>query len=170
MIANRVMTTQHMEDSQTETKRLIDKLRSQERQEALGAVFALRQRGLLTDGSMKMAYLARASLEDAPLEGADLAGVVLWEADLVGTNLAGANLAGAFLLDADLSVAVLKGANLEGAILCGADLEYADLRWTELSGARLDRALLPDQSLWSPRTDMGRFTDPSHPDFWDPTL
>jgi len=29
-------------------------------------------------------------------------------------------------------------------------------------------AILPDGSKWTPDTDMTRYTDPNHPDFWQP--
>jgi uncharacterized protein YjbI with pentapeptide repeats len=54
------------------------------------------------------------------------------------------------LTDTDLSLS-----NLEGAFLTDAYLENADL----------GEAILPDGSKWTPETDMGRFTDGSHPNF-----
>jgi len=42
-------------------------------------------------------------------------------------------------------------------------------------GAHLERAklaehtTLPDGTRWKPDTDLARFTDPDHPDFWRPS-
>ena len=35
------------------------------------------------------------------------------------------------------------------------------------SGKIVVRWLLPDGSQWTPETDMARFTDPEHPDYWN---
>jgi len=125
------------------------------------------------------AILAKANLQGANLRGAKLQGAILAEAKLQGADLFGANLEGAILEGADLQRAILFGANLEGAILEGADLQRANLAWADLEGASLrgaklqgadfdENTTLPDGTIWRPETDMARFTDPDHPDFWRP--
>ncbi len=101
------------------------------------------------------------------LSGANLSGVILYEADLSGVNLSGANLhvadlSGANLPKANLSVANLSGAllyfanlsganlyfaNLSGAILSGANLHFANLSHANLSDANLHVADLSDANL-----------------------
>ena len=62
----------------------------------------------------------------------------------------------------NLQEADLRGANLQEANLWGANLQGADL-----GGATFDEnTMLPDGTKWTPGTDMGRFTDREHPDFW----
>jgi hypothetical protein len=62
--------------------------------------------------------------------------------------------------------------NLQGADLTLTNLQGADLRRTNLQGADLEVAqfdentILPDMTKWTPDTDMKRFTDPKHPQFW----
>jgi hypothetical protein len=113
------------------------------------------------------------------LAGVDLSGVNLWFAELQGANLRGANLKraaleGANLQGAELDYANLKGAELEGANLQEANLFYANLQGAELVGANLELAqfdtstTLPDGTRWRPDTDLSRFTDPEHHDFWRP--
>jgi uncharacterized protein YjbI with pentapeptide repeats len=86
------------------------------------------------------------------------------EAELARVSLSRAKLSGASLTEADLSWAYLRGANLEGADFLDANLFRAIL----------DRAIfnedtrLPDGTKWTPDTDMARFTDINHPDFWWP--
>lgn len=123
--------------------------------------------------------LYAANLEEAKLGGANLCGVELGRANLQGANLIGANLQGAILRIADLRRAHLVRANLyranliaihlEGAILQGANLQEASL-WDSsemLEDAIFDETtILPDGSNWTSDTDMRRFTDPEHPDFW----
>jgi hypothetical protein len=46
----------------------------------------------------------------------------------------------------------LSGANLQGADLTGAKFD--------------ENTTLPDGTKWTPDTDMTRFTDPEHPEFW----
>lgn len=71
---------------------------------------------------------------------------------------------------------LLKGANLSFAKLQGANLNFTDLQGVDLSFANLQGAkdyptfdeetTLPDETKWTPGTDMTRFTDPEHPNFW----
>lgn len=138
----------------------------------------------------------RACLEPAVAKGVDLSGVDLGYANLLGAILSGARLEGAFmrgahleeadLWDANLQEVYLGMANLEAASLVEANLQGANLHWANLRGADLSRAnlvdahlsavmfnhytLLPDSSNWTPDTDTDRFTDPDHPDFWDPCV
>ena len=92
------------------------------------------------------------NLQEADLRGANLQEAILWLA-----NLQEANLRVASLQEANLRVANLQEANLWGANLQGADL----------GGATFDEnTMLPDGTKWTPGTDMGRFTDREHPDFW----
>jgi len=124
---------------------LIRKLHSPDSKCVLQAVGELRARGWLSDGL---------------LEGLNLRYVI----HLQGTNLYEANLREVDLTMVNLQGANLWGANLQGAVLIGANLQ----------GARLGRATfdenttLPDDTKWMPDTDMARFTDPDHPDFWRP--
>ena len=115
------------------------------------------------------ADLARADLEGATLADADLARATLARAYLARATLAGATLAGATLADADLEGADLARANLAGADLLGANL----------AGARLSEfTVLPDSTYiektkqhtkhWTPETDMTKYSDPNHPEFWKP--
>jgi hypothetical protein len=60
------------------------------------------------------------------------------------------------------------GANLESANLERANLQGADFFLATFS----KETILPDDKKWTPETDMARFTDPEHPQFWrsdDPT-
>jgi uncharacterized protein YjbI with pentapeptide repeats len=145
----------------------------------------------LEEANLQGAGLAFANLQWADLRNANLQWAKLWEANLQGTSLAYVNLEGADLSHANLQGANLSGANLEGADLSGANLQEARLRHVNLLGAGLDDAMfgenttLPDaeecqwdsqvvrlvcDSHWTPDTDMARFTDPEHPDFWDPCV
>lgn len=109
---------------------------------------------------------------DAYLCGRNLTGMDLNGANLNREWLNDANLAGADLSDADLEWAKLEGTDLEGANLRGANLTRADLEEANLLNADLTGAIfttrttLPDGSRWAEDTDMSRFTDPAHPDFW----
>jgi hypothetical protein len=86
----------------------------------------------------------------------------------------GADLGCVNLNDANLRTANLRGTNLQGADLSGANLQGAHLtdaifdEDTILPDAEYDSGIYP--SYWTPDTDMARFTDPDHPDFWDPCV
>jgi hypothetical protein len=110
--------------------------------EAANLIRANLQKADLTQANLREAYLEEANLQEADLEMADLEEARLLEANLQGANLAGANLA----------MANLSEANLAGASLRATGLD--------------EDTTLPDDSRWTPDTDMARFTDSDHPDFW----
>ena len=78
----------------------------------------------------------------------------------------------------NLQDAYLAYANLQNAILINANLRNAILENTEFN----EKTVLPDaeaigldsednkiySKYWTPETDMTRYTNPEHPDFWQP--
>jgi len=126
---------------------------------------------ILSQANLRRANLSQAQLIEANLRGADLREAVMRRAFLSGADLRGAKLAGAVLQTS------LWGTNLGNADLNGADLRGAELFRTDLSGANLQGVqlqdatinpdtILPDGKQWQPKTDLRRFTDPTHPQFW----
>ncbi len=93
-----------------------------------------------------------------------LAGAYLWGANLEGVNLRGANLSESNLVNANLKRVNLIAANLAGATLRDADLCGADLQDVTFD----EKTVLPDGFIWTPDIDMGQFTNPKHPVFWQP--
>ena len=122
----------------------------------------------LVGADMTEAKLVNANLSDADLSDADLGGADLYFANLEGANLNGANLIGAKftrakLINANLTDTQMNGADLVDADLTGADLEGANLRkaklgGTNLTGANLIGATMPDNTKWTPDTDMTKWT------------
>ena len=101
--------------------------------------------------------LQRAKLRFAKLQGADLIAAKLQEADLMQSNLQGANLGTANLQRANLNSTKLKETNLRRANLQDANLDQAQFD---------ENTILPDGNYWTSDTDLKRFTDPDHADFW----
>ncbi len=109
------------------------------------------------------------NLENAALEHANLAGVVLKNPNLNSANLAHANLRGAELQRAALfganlahaegSHVDLRGANLRGANLRNANLIKADLRNANLHRAVLIGANLEGAKLEGARLHLANFAD-----------
>jgi uncharacterized protein YjbI with pentapeptide repeats len=147
----------------------------------------------LQGANLALTNLQKASFWKANLQGANLSGANLQEASISQTNLQRANLSDANLQEAELLITnlqevILKGASLKGADLRNANLKGADLRAVDLRGANLrgaslqgvnffddpvigaplydENIILPDGMSWTPSTDMKRFTNPEHPDFW----
>jgi Pentapeptide repeats (8 copies) len=151
---------------------------------AKNAIHQLRRRGWLAgeEGLLKGAYLIEANMQStnlnkANMQSANLGGANLHDANLFGANmqdasLVAANLHSIFCLaanlqDVNLSWSNLQGADLEQTNLRGASLKEAILQNANLEGAQLDEfTTLPDDTRWTPDTDMTRFTDPNHPKFW----
>jgi len=134
------------------------------------------RRTLAQHTDMRHATLAGAKLRLVDLSGAQLQGARLGLADMQWANLARADLTRAHLLRVKLQGASLRGTRLQDADLTGADLSQADLSGADLRGASLadctfdGATTLPDGTLWSSDADLKRYTDPDHPDFWDPQL
>lgn len=119
------------------------------------------------------AHLQGATLRRALLNNAKMDDVVLHEADMRLSNLSNAELLRADLSMAKLQHAALNGANLHNACLCGADLTDATFSvMTVLPDAKSAGHDADGKPLftryWSPDTDMKRYTDPKHPNFWRP--
>lgn len=177
-------------------RQLVDDAASTSNEIAKNAVHQLRRKewlmwnaGLLKGANLINANLRGANISWANLQGANLNSASLEEAHCVSANmknaflsktkLQGAKLAGANLQQTDLVGAKLQGANLFTANLYGANLFTAHLEGTSLRLANLCRAslegayvdaktILPDGEYWTAETDIERFTDPNHPDFWQP--
>jgi hypothetical protein len=133
------------------------------------------QSAILTQANLQQATLAEANLREANLLFANLQQASLAEANLQEADMSGANLQQAVLRKANLQATNLCLTNLAQAILAEANLCDA-----QLEGAKFDsRTVLPDavdigvdehiyDKYWTPDTDMTRYTNPEHPDFWQP--
>ncbi len=159
-----------------EKERLIRQMSSTERGLALQAVEELKALGAIKDGSLARADLEEANLEGARLGHADLEGARMDFSNLSEVYLYFANLEGADMSGVDMRKAVLIGANLHRADMIAVKFQGALLSEADLSEAIIDKAefdentLLPDGSKWTPDTDMRRFTDPHHAEFWRSSL
>lgn len=129
--------------------------------------------------SLRNTRLDGVNLDHSDFSKSDLYGVNLDNARLKSANLSNANLwrsslKNADLENADLSEADLICANLEGANLLNASFKFPHLyvHWlNEQDEMRADpdsyrQLILPDGTQATPDTDLSRFTDPEHPDFW----
>lgn len=170
---------------------ILDTLSREKALEGVALVDYDLERSNLRGARLSKVDMTKVKLRGANLQGADLRESILNHAQLIEADLSGADLSGARLERAFLSGAVLRLAKLHGtriiASLWGVDLENADLRGADLQGCELFRTnlrganlqgvlfaearinqetTLPDGTAWTPRLDIRRFTDPSHPDFW----
>lgn len=106
-------------------------------------------------------------------------GSLFYRANLSHTNLLKTNFSNAYLFRANLSYAGLSSTNFCQACLHQATLEHAYLERVQFD----DKTVLPDGEIiewdvdygeatytkyWSKDTDMERYTNPDHPDFWEP--
>lgn len=141
----------------------------------------------LEDANIQKANLKGSNLKDANLIAANLQGSQLACANLQGADLSYTNLRDARLFDADLQstsmrewATVLSGRTLQNTNLQGANLYCANLRGADLHNVIFDEnTVLPDSDYcdegpdefsgkWTPDTDMTRYTNPEHPEFWQP--
>lgn len=124
--------------------------------------YAILAEANLRNVMLRGAHLEGADLRFADLSKANLCGAFLHEANLGDANLGNADLLETKLVKADLGSANLKGANLHGTILKGANLFNANLDDARFT----NNTVLPDGTHWTPDTDLTRFTDSSHTNYW----
>lgn len=105
------------------------------------------QGAVLINANFEEACLWGANLAKAELTEANLQRADLWRATLRGAALGGANLRQAVLNNADLRDGFLWEADFENAALQGADLRGAEFEDTNLRGADLRRARLEEAAL-----------------------
>jgi len=159
----------HLRDIQKEEENernaLILQMGSPDHAFAIEAVRMLAAQNWLKNGELKNARLTHANLE----------GVNLQDVALPNARLALAKLCHAKLTRANLQNAYLKGADLQSACLRGADLRGTNLNDANMVDAHLDDAtlldtetILPDCTYWEEGTDISRYTNPQHPNFWRP--
>lgn len=91
------------------------------------------------------------------LDNTDLREADLWSCNMENAQLVNATLLGAVMRATNLQNAMLHNANLLGAVMIDANLE----------GAYLVKATLPDDTKYTSDTNMGKFTDSTHPEFKD---
>ena len=180
---------QREEEQKTEERkrRLVRRAGSRSNDIANSAIEQLRHDCLLIgdDGFLKGVRLAEADLRNANLRTANMQETDLWKTNLQSADLWWTELQGAFLVEAKLQDSKLMGAvlqdadlrvaNLQGADLTDADLRGTDLRDTEMQGAnllnaklhgtKLSGAIFPDGYNYIFFTEIGKFTNPEHPDF-----
>lgn len=136
------------------------------------------RRAKLNGAKVSGASLFNARATRAEMKGITLVRADLQEADLHGVHLQGASLRKAHLRDANFAKALLEKADLRGALMINANLVGADLSNAYFN----EHTILPDAEFvqfgedghalfdkyWTPATDMTRYTDPYHPNFWQP--
>ena len=137
----------------------------------------------LKNVSLLGANLREANLQESNLREAKLVVADIQRVNLVGTDLTKAKIWGCQLNNADLWQANLAGANLMQVDFANANLAFANLKRAKLEQVQFNhKTVLPDANYfgkdekgndiydkyWTQDTDMTRYTDPNHPDFWQP--
>jgi len=171
-------------------RRLIREAGSRDNSTALNAIDWLRSEDWLTlyvdnplliqqklsRANLDNAYLYQANLEDANLYKANLSYADLSKANMKDTFLHRATLDNTSLFDTDFRQAVLWNASLRGA-------KYIETARFDEQTALPDAMPRKDENgrnvmndagrfvfdkYWTPDIDMTRYTNPEHPDFWQP--
>jgi hypothetical protein len=163
-----ILVFEQYQDIQNLKTEIIFQMGSHDNALANEAIRRLDSLDWLENGTLRYVRLVRADLQDANLFSADLQGSNLAATKLQSANLMRANLQDTVLSYAKLQRAWLMGTNLQRAYLGHADLE--DVSWQVTTNGRVYTAILPDGNLWTPETDMERFTNPNHPNYWNPCI
>ncbi len=119
--------------------------------------------------SLFMTHAQRSILRYADFRRADFQ-----EADLHGADVRKADLSGALMRDTNLANANLEKTNLKSVRMMRVNLKGANLTGTYFDGSTIlpDAEFILDEGVydkhWTSDTDMKRYTDSDHPDFWQP--
>lgn len=130
----------------------------------------------LSKTSLVHANVSNADWREVNLDHADLSFADMSRSDLTAAKFSFAEMQNTNLESAFLDSADFRGANLEDANLKNAHLSGVTRYWDEVGGdsitysaAKFDNTtVLPDGQFWDASTDMRRFTDPNHPNFFVP--
>lgn len=130
----------------------------------------------LRNGKMYRTDFSRVQMSDSDLRYgrfniSNFENAMASDVDFRDCNLVSCNFQNAGLFGCDFENANLENADLRGAVLIGANLEGAKLgdEYGYSFTVKIDEdTTLPDGYSWQKNTDLTRFTDPYHPDFWRP--
>lgn len=142
----------------------------------------------LQEANLENAYMREANLENATAQSANFKGANLRRANLKNVQFGDAQLQHADMRNSDLGYAVFLRANLMNAKIEHSNFSGTNLRLANLKGADLPQASFDEQTVlpdadptgrdkdgnliftkhWTTETDMTRYTDPNHPEFWQP--
>lgn len=123
----------------------------------------------LFDFGLEGANFTQAWLTLADLDGADIEFTTFDKATLVDVRLIETAMYGAIFTNADLENAYMLNADARAADFSGADLLDAYLEGVLFDENTVfsEETRLPDGSMWTPDTDLSRFTDTSQAAFWN---
>jgi len=163
---------------------------SRDNSTALNAIDWLRAEACLTIHDetplLKQTKLSRANLDHAYLYEAHLQHTNLYKANLTDADLSKANVIDSFLHRATLHHTALYETDFRQSVLWDVSLRGAKYIETVICD---ELTVLPDANplrdedgnhitneaghfiydkYWTSDTDMTRYTDPAHPDFWEP--
>lgn len=154
--ANRNLRDQEILAIKNRKAELVLQMGSPDNATAIEAVRQLRFLGWLDNGTLRNANLTKANLRGANLQGAVLEG-----SDLIRADLSEANLIGA-----DLTEVNLRNTQFDETTLLPDSKYTRDVDGNILYNTNGDIIYAPT-SYWTLRTDMSRYTDPDHPDYWN---
>ncbi|MEL7236777.1 MAG: pentapeptide repeat-containing protein, partial [Chloroflexota bacterium] len=139
----------------------------------------------LSDARLSNSIFTECFMEESDLQNADLTNADFSRSGMYCAKLQGATLNGTCFQGTDLHAADLRGVTLADVDLRGAELTICSMEGATLENVLFDEnTVLPDARIlpqdviratgkrfdryWTPDTDMTRYTDPEHSQFWQP--
>jgi uncharacterized protein YjbI with pentapeptide repeats len=144
-----------MTDAPTPAERdaLLAPMRSKKREDSLRTLEAIRDRGWLTDGTLRGASLFGAKWQHADLRNADLRECTLSGVVLQGADLSSADFSGAEMIDSDLRGVRAHGAKFAGVDAIACKTSMGDFTDADFSGATFGNATFSFTRLHHTRLD-----------------
>lgn|GEM_PF-2604064 len=123
----------------------------------------------LSQTSFKNVVMRICQLDEAIAVEADFSDAYIIQCSLVGINWSRANIKNGSITESNLTNAILNQANLSGVNLQNTGLRHASLIGTTFTeGTQLPDSTEENPIFWTHDTDMTKYTDPNHPNFWEP--
>jgi hypothetical protein len=114
---------------------------------------------------MKNVQMCDSDLRFGRFNVSDFSSSTMCSMDARGARFRACNFESAYLHESDFESCDFDGSNMKGTNLSNTNLEGAIFENVTFD----EKTLMPDGRWWTPETDISRFTDPYHPDFWRPT-
>ena len=130
------------------------------------------QEAFMTDSTLKNSRLFMVEMQRASLWLASMTNVSFIGVNLTESNLGNSNLVRVVMRNVNLHGANFESANMEGIEIRNSTLTSTNLKSSNLKNAKLignkydENTVLPNGKIWKQSTDLDRFTDPDHPNFW----
>lgn len=162
-----IIDTLNKKRSEDERKReLILQMGSPSNDFAIEAVRLLDHHNWVKDGSLRKQFFTYANLENVILLAADFSHSTIIESTFKNAELEDTTFHGCRFEYCNFENIEFAHINMSDSELIGCFFRNANM--SNIHPLNWKNTILPDGTIWTPDTDMEKFTNPEHPNFYVP--